>query len=71
MYSNEAFAILGIALSRLTNTSLETLFNETYRTKLGLTSTFYEAPENISSNDVIPQNPTTAGWGVKFGFFAP
>lgn len=71
VYSNEAFALLGIVLSNLTNTPIETLFNEDYRTKLGLASTYFEAPAEISGNDVIPQSPTIAGWGTPFGVFSP
>lgn len=71
MYSNEGFAILGLVLQKITGTPIESLFNETYAKTLGLSSTYFDVPDTISENDVIPKDPVSSGWHTEFGVFAP
>ena len=71
VYSNEAFAIIGLALSRITGQPMETMFNETLRNELSLSNTYYNTPSEITEFDVIPGTLLKAGWAVDFGPFAP
>ena len=71
VYSNEGFALVGLALAKLTGKPVETLFNESYIKTLGLESTYYTVPEGISDHDVIPGAPLATGWSNEFGVFSP
>ena len=69
VYSNEGFALLGIALSTLAGTSLESMFNESLVKPLGLTGTYYDVPDGITKHDVIPGTALATGWSNHFGIF--
>ena len=71
VYSNEAFAIIGLALSKIKGSSFEALFNESLIKPLSLSSTSYTVPSEITNYDVIPGTPLTSGWNVDLGVFGP
>ena len=71
MYSNEAFALIGLALAKIAGTELESLFNETLAKPLGLSSTYYAPPNGITEHDVIPGTPLATGWSDDLGVFSP
>lgn len=71
VYSNEAFAILGLVLQSMRDTPTDALFKDILVKPLGLKSTFFELPSDITSRGVIPQSPEAAGWSTTFGAFSP
>ena len=71
VYSNEAFALIGVALSKLTGEPMEKMFNESLVKPLGLSSTYYTVPDGITKHDVIPGTPLATGWINDFGVFSP
>jgi CubicO group peptidase (beta-lactamase class C family) len=68
VYSNEAFALLGFALSKITGQSMEAMFNASLAEALNLPGTFYKAPVPSTDNDVIP-GPVLAitNWETDLG----
>lgn len=71
VYSNEAFAIIGLALQELVGQEPEAIFNTTIVDALGLTDTTYTVPSVIPKNALIPANPLAAGWNTDLGVFGP
>lgn len=69
-YSNEAFALLGLALSNIEGQALEDVFNERLVKALDLAGTYFSVPDEITEHDVIPGEPTASGWDSIFGVFA-
>ena len=69
VYSNEAFAILGLVLSNITGLPVEQLLDEKLVKGLGLKSTSYTVPPEITSHDVIPGSPLAANWNADLGIF--
>ncbi|KAK3695993.1 hypothetical protein LTR37_018211 [Vermiconidia calcicola] len=71
VYSNQAFALLGLALQNITGIALETLFNDSIVKPLNLEGTFYTVPEEVTDNALIPGDPVAVGWTNEFGPFSP
>lgn len=71
VYSNEAFALLGLVLQNMKDTPTEALFKDHLVKTLGLDSTYFELPSGIDDRGVIPDSPTAAGWSTTFGAFSP
>ncbi|KAK3686354.1 hypothetical protein LTR37_019897 [Vermiconidia calcicola] len=71
VYSNEAFAILGLALQNITGIALETLFDDSIVKPLKLEGTSWTVPEEVTDNALIPGDPVEVGWSNEFGPFSP
>ena len=65
VYSNAAFELLAIALSRITGKDFKTLFDEALIKPLHLSRTSYDKPDH--SLGVIPGNVTTTFWDFDMG----
>ncbi|KAK5684575.1 hypothetical protein LTS10_004447 [Elasticomyces elasticus] len=70
VYSNEAFALIGVALSHLVGRSFEAVFNETLRSTLPLSNTYFTVPSDIGQG-VIPGTPLSTGFDGDLGVFSP
>ncbi|KAK5719810.1 hypothetical protein LTR17_015099 [Elasticomyces elasticus] len=70
VYSNEAFALIGVALSHLVGRSFEAIFNETLRSTLSLSSTYFTVPSDVGQG-VIPGTPLSTGFDGDLGVFSP
>lgn len=71
VYSNEAFALIGLALQEIAGQEPEAVFNSSIVDALGLTSTTYTVPDVTPDNALIPGTPLTAGWNTDLGVFGP
>ena len=71
VYSNEAFALLGLALSKITGMSQEEAFNTALVDQLPLSGTSYTVPPKITGRDMIPGNPLLSNWNSELGVFGP
>ncbi|KAK5172736.1 uncharacterized protein LTR77_002856 [Saxophila tyrrhenica] len=71
VYSNEAYALIGLALEKITGVPFEASFNKSLVDALGLSSTYYTTPSAVSDQDVIPGRSDLVGWDGEFGAFAP
>lgn len=71
VYSNEAFAILGYALEKVTGDSMEAMFNKSIIGALGLHNTYYTVPQTTSDNDIIPGPESWHNWYSELGGFNP
>ena len=71
VYSNEAFALIGLALQQIAGREPEAIFDSEIVKALGLTGTTYTVPESIPSTAIIPSNPKLAGWDSDLGVFGP
>ncbi|PVH79027.1 beta-lactamase/transpeptidase-like protein [Cadophora sp. DSE1049] len=65
VYSNSAFEILAIALSRIAGKDFKTLFDEALIKPFNLSRTSYDKPDD--SLGVIPGNVTTTFWDFDMG----
>ena len=65
IYSNSAFELLAIALSRIAGKDFKALFDEALIKPLNLSRTSYEKPND--SLGVIPGNVTTTFWDFEMG----
>lgn len=71
-YSNMGYPLLAIILSRLENKPFAQLFQHHLITPLNLTSTSYTVPTSVDYvHDVVPTEPTLAGWSSSMGLFTP
>lgn len=70
-YSNEAFALIGLALQSIFNEELEDVFNSAIVNALGLTSTSYNVPINTPDTAVIPGSPSSSGWDADLAVIIP
>ena len=71
VYSNEAFALVGLALGDITNKQPEEIFNTSIVDALGLVGTSYTVPSTIPRTALIPGTPLEAGWSTDLGVFGP
>ncbi|KAF3036159.1 hypothetical protein E8E12_003041 [Didymella heteroderae] len=62
-YSNAAFAILGLVLEAVADSSFDSVLHDLLLTPLNLSSTSISRPED-STKAVIPGNATISGWDV-------
>lgn len=69
-YSNQAYAILGLALSRITGKSMPQLLASHIVDTLNLAATTYTAPVTTASG-VIGPDRASSGWDNEFGVFVP
>lgn len=70
-YSNEAFALIGLALQNIVNKEPEDIFNSAMVNALGLDSTSYATPKAIPDTAVIPGSPSSSGWDADLGPIIP
>lgn len=70
-YSNEAFALVALALKNIVTKQPEDIFNSAIVNALGLTATSYAVPKSIPNTAVIPGTPTTSGWNADLGAVIP
>jgi hypothetical protein len=67
-YSNDAFALLALALEKITGSNFETMFNESIIEAHGLLRTTYTVP-STTEDAVIPGNTTSSGWDANLGIW--
>ncbi|KAI9723214.1 MAG: hypothetical protein M1812_001096 [Candelaria pacifica] len=65
-YSNAGFALLGLAIEKITKRSLDSLFNDDIFKPLQMASTSYTVPHN-SSHAVIPGGAANLSFSVDYG----
>lgn len=66
VYSDEAFALIGVALQKIANKTLKSLPDESLVQPLGLTGTYAKSPI-VTNHDVIPGSALRTGWKEDFG----
>ncbi|KAK5710719.1 hypothetical protein LTR15_012875 [Elasticomyces elasticus] len=71
VYSNEAFALIAIALSNITGRSFEAVFNETLRNTSSLSDTYYTVPSDAIGRGAIPGTLLSTGFDGELGVFSP
>ncbi|KAF3007451.1 hypothetical protein E8E13_004144 [Curvularia kusanoi] len=62
-YSNAAYAVLGLIVEAVTNSTFKEALDDLIGSPLNLTRTTISAPEDLT-NAVIPGNATTSGWDM-------
>lgn len=71
MYSNLGFAILGLALERISNTTYVSYIQETILSTLGLNNTSLSPPSALENAFVPNQTVEEDFWGVDLGWDQP
>lgn len=68
LYSNQDYALIGLALENLTGATLDDLFNSSLVQPLGLRETTFKQPSKITKNSVIPNgDEQVSQWNNDFG----
>ncbi len=65
-YSNAGYALLGLAIEKITSRSLDPLFNDDIFQPLRMTSSSYKVPSNLS-HAVVPGGATNVSFAVDYG----
>lgn len=70
VYSDMAYSLLALALENVTGSSFDNIFANKLIKPLGLTSTYTQAPTNLS-NSIIPFNDTFATFTPSLSYLQP